>query len=169
MKLPPLLRLTCAFIIAAATHLHAAGAAAQEPATPPASQETEAAAAERARINRLTYQLASDLRCPMCQGQSIEESSSPVAAEMKEFIRNKLTEGMTPTEVKNLLVGSYGEWVLLEPRPEGFNLAVYVLPVVVLLGGAAFVVVLTRRWTRRPPDAPPPLPAEEPDLAAWDR
>lgn len=164
----PLRHLGWLVALAAGVHLSAATAAAQEPAAP-VPQESEAAAADRARINRLTYELASELRCPMCQGQSIEESSSPIADEMKEFIRTKLSEGLTPDEVKNLIVGSYGEWVLLEPRPEGFNLAVYVLPVVVLLGGAAFVVHLTRRWTRRPPDAPPPQPAEEPDLAAWER
>jgi cytochrome c-type biogenesis protein CcmH/NrfF len=144
------------------------GAVAQEPpAPPPLIQESGVQTAEAARLDRAARELSSELRCPVCQGESIEDSRSEIAAEMRAFVRAKLAEGRTPEEVKEMLVASYGEWVLLAPRPEGFNLTVYVLPIVVLLGGAALIVVLTRRWTRRPTSGSAVVAEEDPDLAAW--
>jgi cytochrome c-type biogenesis protein CcmH len=143
------------------------GAAAQEPAAPPPAAQPGAETGEETRLDRAARELSSELRCPVCQGESIEDSRSEIAAEMRAFVRAKLAEGRTADEVKEMLVASYGEWVLLSPRPEGFNLTVYVLPIIVLLGGAALVVVLTRRWTRRPASDSAAVAEEDPDLAVW--
>lgn len=94
--------------------------------------------------------LASQLRCPTCQALSIADSPSELAREMEGQIRDRLQAGMTPEEVRESFVDAYGEWVLLSPRPSGFNLLVYVLPFAGLLLGAGIVVVGMRRWLAQP-------------------
>jgi cytochrome c-type biogenesis protein CcmH len=91
--------------------------------------------------------LASKLQCPVCQGQSIGASPAPMARQMKDLIRSQVAEGYTDDEVKGYFVSKYGEWVLLEPKAAGFNLLVYILPVLALLGGIALVVTMVRRWS----------------------
>lgn len=99
--------------------------------------------AQEARAVRL----ASELQCPVCQGQSINASPSPMAQQMKDLIRSQVADGYTNEEVREYFVSKYGEWVLLEPRAAGFNLLVYILPGVALLAGLAFVGTVVRRWT----------------------
>ena len=122
--------------------------------TPPASaaQATpRQAAMSDSALDARTREVASQLRCPVCQGESIEASPSPLAQEMRALVRQQLAEGRAPDEVKSYFVSRYGEWVLLQPRASGVNLAVYVLPLVMLLAGAAIVIVAVRRWTKGPP------------------
>jgi cytochrome c-type biogenesis protein CcmH len=104
-----------------------------------------------AQIEAVTRELASKMRCPVCQGVSIQDSPTELAVEMKNVIRQQLVEGQTPEEVKAYFVARYGEWVLLEPERKGFNLVVWLLPWFGLLAGGGMVVVLVRRWTRVPP------------------
>lgn len=119
-------------------------------------------------LDRRTRDLASQLRCPVCQGLSIQDSPSEMAQDMRALVREQLAAGSTPDDVKAYFVQGYGEWVLLEPRAEGFNLTVYLLPIAALLAGAAFVVLLTRRWTRAAGAVPAPGTEDDPDLAPWD-
>ncbi|MEX0843160.1 MAG: cytochrome c-type biogenesis protein, partial [Gemmatimonadota bacterium] len=90
------------------------------------------------------------LRCPTCQALSIADSPSELAREMEGVIRLRLQEGMTPEEVRESFVEAYGEWILLSPRPSGFNLLIYILPFAVLLLGGVIVVVGARKWLRNP-------------------
>jgi cytochrome c-type biogenesis protein CcmH len=99
-------------------------------------------------IDRQTRALASQLRCVVCQGLSIEDSPSQLAQEMRAVIREQLEAGSTPAQVRQYFVDKYCEWVLLQPEPKGFNLVVYVLPVLMLLGGGVFVYRTARRMTR---------------------
>jgi cytochrome c-type biogenesis protein CcmH len=100
-------------------------------------------AAQEARAVRL----ASELQCPVCQGQSIQASPAPMAQQMKDLIRSQVAEGYSDEQVRQYFVSRYGEWVLLNPRAAGFNLLVYVLPVLALLGGLALVFTVVRRWS----------------------
>jgi cytochrome c-type biogenesis protein CcmH len=144
-------------VAAAGTASSAAPAAAQ-----PASQGAVPAADAAPRvvretlIDRQTRELASQLRCVVCQGLSIQDSPSQLAQEMRAIIREKLEEGMTPAEVRVYFIESYGEWVLLAPEARGFNLVVYVMPVMMLFGGGAFVYFRARRWTDAAPAAAEP-------------
>jgi cytochrome c-type biogenesis protein CcmH len=106
-----------------------------------------------------TREVASVLRCPVCQGLSIQDSPSPLAQEMKGLVRDQLRAGRSPEEVKAYFVGRYGEWILLQPKASGFNLAVYVLPVVMLLGGVVLIAVLARKWSRKTLSEPVPVHA----------
>ena len=99
-------------------------------------------------------QIAAELRCPVCQGLSIADSPSRMADQMRDLIRERLEAGESPEAVKAYFVARYGEWILLAPTHEGFNLVVWVLPFLGLGGGAAALYVILRRWKRRPATAP---------------
>lgn len=90
-------------------------------------------------LDRRTTEVASGLRCPVCQGLSISDSPSELAQEMKGLVREQLASGKTPDEVRQYFIDKYGEWVLLAPKPQGFNLLVYVLPLLLVIGGGWFV------------------------------
>ena len=91
--------------------------------------------------------VASELRCPVCQGESIQDSPAALAQEMKAIVKEQLAAGRTPDEVKSYFVEKYGEWILLRPKAHGWNVIVYLLPAVALLLGAGVIARATRRWT----------------------
>lgn len=91
--------------------------------------------------------VASELRCPVCQGESIQDSPAALAQEMRAIVREQLAAGKTSDEVKAYFVDKYGEWILLRPKAHGWNTLVYILPVVALLLGALIVMGSARRWT----------------------
>ena len=105
-------------------------------------------------LDARTREVASGLRCPVCQGESIEQSPSELAQELKSVVREQLAAGRTPDQVREYFVARYGEWILLQPRATGFNVAVYLVPPLLLLAGAALIVVLLKRWTRGTNAAP---------------
>ena len=69
---------------------------------------------------------------------------------MRALVRDQLGAGRTPEEVKAYFVSRYGEWILLEPQPRGFNLLVYALPILLVVGGIGGIAVLVGRWTKAP-------------------
>lgn len=113
------------------------------PSAPAASTISPADSALEAR----TSAVASTLRCPVCQGESIQDSPSELAREMRALVRDQLRAGRTPEEIKAYFVERYGEWILLEPTMKGLNVLLYVFPVLLVLGGLALVAVLVRKWS----------------------
>jgi cytochrome c-type biogenesis protein CcmH len=94
-------------------------------------------------------EVASQLRCPICQGLSVGDSPSELADEMRTLVREQLQQGKTSAEVLDYFAQRYGEWILLAPPKRGFNLVIWVLPFVLLPIGAAVVYLGARRWVRR--------------------
>lgn len=90
--------------------------------------------------------VAEQLRCPVCLGNSIQDSPSELAGDMRDLVREQLAAGKSEAEVKKYFVARYGEWVLLNPTAEGFNLVVWVLPGMLLVGGAVVVWVAVKKW-----------------------
>ena len=126
----------------------ATGASAQQPAGHLGEQDVQ--------------EVASQLRCVVCQNLSVADSPSEMAAQMRGLVRERLAAGDSREQVVQYFVDRYGDWILLSPRPRGFTLVVWVLPAVAVAVGLAIVVVLVRRWTRRPTSAgatPPIDPA----------
>lgn len=119
-----------------------------DPARTPATATQEPPDAD---LEARTSAVASTLRCPVCQGESIQDSPSDLAQDMRALVREQLRAGKTPEEVRAYFVGRYGEWILLEPKMAGLNILLYVFPVVVVLGGLALVVVLVRKWSSPAP------------------
>jgi cytochrome c-type biogenesis protein CcmH/NrfF len=93
------------------------------------------------------YAVASRLMCPVCAGQTVAESDSAVAREMRDVIRAKLQAGETPDGILNFFVGQFGESVLAEPPRRGITLLLYLGPAAGVAGGLALAVILIRRWT----------------------
>lgn len=104
---------------------------------------TSADSALEARVR----DVSSQLRCPVCQGLSLQDSPSELAQEMRNVVRDQLRAGRAPDEVRQYFVNRYGEWILMEPTRHGFNWVVYALPALVLVGGLAVIYVALRRWT----------------------
>ena len=136
----------------------------------PSAALQEAVVVEETVIDRQVREIASELRCPVCQGLSLQDSPSELAQEMRDVVRGQLEEGKTVDEVKAYFVASYGEWILLEPTARGFNLTVYLLPVVAVLGGALLLLVVARRWLNQaaPVEADAVEEEPDPDLAPWE-
>lgn len=82
--------------------------------------------------------ISSQLRCPVCQGLSVQDSPSHSAVAMKGLVHEMVAAGYTDRDIVDFFVSKYGEWVLLEPPAHGLNWMLWVGPVVVLLGGAAW-------------------------------
>lgn len=106
-----------------------------------------AAAARAGTLDDRVYAVASRLMCPVCAGQTVAESDSAVAREMRDVIRAKLQAGETPDAILNFFVGQFGESVLAEPPRRGMTLLLYLGPAAGAAGGLALAVVLIRRWT----------------------
>ena len=107
----------------------------------------QAAALPDSVIEARTHEIAAGLRCVVCQGLSIEDSPAELAREMRAIVREQVAAGRTRAQIEAYFVDRYGEFVLLEPRAEGFNLLVYALPVGALAFGALFVAAFVRRWS----------------------
>ena len=99
-------------------------------------------------------EIAAQLRCVVCQNLSVADSPSEMANQMRGIIRERLQAGDTPEQVVTYFVDKYGEWILLSPRPRGFNLLVWVLPFAGIAVGLVVVLLLARRWSRRGAAAP---------------
>lgn len=101
--------------------------------------------------------LSRELRCMVCQNQSIDDSDAPLARDLRLLVRERLKAGDSDRQILDFLVGRYGEFVLLKPRFAWHNVLLWGAPLLVLLIGAGCAFGASRR--RRP--APVPLSADE--------
>jgi cytochrome c-type biogenesis protein CcmH len=104
-------------------------------------------------------ELENQIMCPVCAGETLAQSDSPAAAQVKRYIQERIAAGDTRGEIKRELVAQYGTRILAAPPRHGFDLLAWVLPLVLIVGGAAGMGVLVWRWTRRREE---PHPAESP-------
>jgi cytochrome c-type biogenesis protein CcmH len=102
-------------------------------------------------------EVASELRCVVCQNLSVADSPSDLAKEMRNLVRELLQQGKTADEIKAYFQSRYGDFVLLEPPKRGFNLLVWGLPFAALVVGACGVYLVAKRWTVRGHESAPPL------------
>lgn len=108
-----------------------------------------AGASERHPTQR---EVESELVCPVCTPQTLDQSNAPIALRMKRFIAARIAAGDTKSEIKDKLVAQFGRRVLAAPEREGFDLLAWVLPFAGIAVAATLVAVGLRRWTR--PSAP---------------
>jgi cytochrome c-type biogenesis protein CcmH len=101
--------------------------------------------------------LASELRCPVCQGLSVQDSPSDTAREMRTLVEQRVAEGRTDDEIRAEFRSAYGDWIFLSPPlldPRG---AIWLVPLAVIAAGGALVA---SRLRRAPPTAAAPTPAQ---------
>jgi cytochrome c-type biogenesis protein CcmH len=107
--------------------------------------------------------LSANLRCMVCQNQSIDDSDAPLAKDLRVLVRERLVAGDTDTQVIDYLVSRYGEFVLLKPRFAVHTLILWAAAPLALLAGviAIFVMVRRKRPTAAADASATPLSPEE--------
>jgi cytochrome c-type biogenesis protein CcmH len=95
--------------------------------------------------------LAAELRCPDCESLSAADSQTQSARAIRRDLRDRVAEGQSDAQIRQVYVDRYGESILLKPEQDGLGLIVWGLPVLfVVLAGAGLVIAL-RRWRRTEP------------------
>ncbi len=94
--------------------------------------------------------LSKELRCMVCQNQSIDDSEAPLAHDLRVLVRERLQAGDSDVQVIDFLVARYGEFVLLKPRLSWHTAALWGLPPAVLLIGIGMIVLVIRRRRTAP-------------------
>lgn len=118
-----------------------------------AAQPLSAALADEAGLERRTMDLAQQLRCLVCQNQSLAESHAGLAMDLKREIRGQLAAGRSERQVIDFMVERYGDFVLYRPPLRGATLLLWFGPGLLLLGGLG---ALAARLRRPRPAAPAP-------------
>ena len=97
--------------------------------------------------------ISAELRCLVCQNQSIDDSDAPLARDLRTLVREQLSQGKSDQEIMDFVVARYGEFVLLKPRLTTSTLLLWATPFAVLLiAGAA--LILRRRRVETAPESP---------------
>lgn len=109
--------------------------------------------------------LSAELRCMVCQNQSIDDSDAPLAKDLRLIVRERLKAGDSDSQVLDFMVARYGEFVLLRPRMSWRNALLWGAPILVLVLGALGAVLALRRRSAAPL-APRLSAAEEARLKA---
>src|SRR5690242_9021607 len=94
--------------------------------------------------------IALQLQCPVCEGETVADSPSGLAADMRSVIRTRLAAGESDQQILDEFVASYGDGILTEPPKHGISLGVWVGPVIGVVFGALIVGILLRTWHRSP-------------------
>jgi cytochrome c-type biogenesis protein CcmH len=114
-------------------------------------------AAEEARFRAL----AAELRCVLCQNQSLADSNAGIAQDLRKEVFGLMRAGKSDEEIKDFLTERYSEFVLYKPRVEPRTWLIWFGPAAVLLAGAVAVTVIVRRRARQAPAALPPGSEED--------
>src|SRR4030066_2025146 len=93
------------------------------------------------QIREISYLLS----CPVCQGQTVAESNSELATQMRAIIKQKLEKGESKQEIIAYFVNRYGETILGAPPPKGANWLIWVLPALALLFGGAGIAIFLHK------------------------
>nr|WP_315474355.1 cytochrome c-type biogenesis protein [uncultured Sandarakinorhabdus sp.] len=117
-------------------------------------------AAQEARARAISK----DLRCVVCQNQSIDDSDAPLARDLRVLVREQIARGSSDAEVRDYVVARYGNFVLLKPPMEGDTLLLWLGPFAILLLGGAGLIFWQRRKPVATPDATPLTEAERAEL-----
>ncbi|WP_407180461.1 cytochrome c-type biogenesis protein [Bradyrhizobium sp. STM 3562] len=105
--------------------------------------------------------LSRELRCMVCQNQSIDDSEAPLARDLRLLVRERIAAGDSDSQVIDFLVARYGEFVLLKPRFEPQTLLLWLVPPLVFLGGGLALWMNARRRPKATPQANASLTAQE--------
>jgi cytochrome c-type biogenesis protein CcmH len=128
-----------------------------------------ALAAEGARVTPLAdpvlearaHSLERELRCVVCQGQSLAESNATLAADLRKLIRDRIAAGESNAQIKDFLVTRYGDFILMKPPLREDTFLLWFGPLLLVVLGGGIVAVIIARARRRPLPAEDALVAEE--------
>lgn len=112
---------------------------------------------EQLRFRALTEQL----RCVMCQNQSLADSNAPIAHDLRLEVLRLMREGKSDAEIKKFLVARYTDFVLYQPEVKPMTWLLWFGPGLLVLVGAGLVFSIVRKHSRGAPSAPPPEDNQE--------
>lgn len=146
-----MMRRLAAWLLGCGLLLAAAASVAVEPGEMLADPALEARAREIGR----------EIRCLVCQNQSIDDSNADLARDLRRIVRERITAGDSDAEVVAFVTDRYGDYVLLRPPVNAVTIGLWAAPALILLaGGAGALAYLRRRRTATPPEAAPLSPEE---------
>ena len=97
-------------------------------------------------LDQRVYNVAAQLKCPVCQNESVADSSAAIAQQMRQVIRQDLQKGMSEQQILQYFAAHYGNTILLTPPQQGFNLLAWLMPVAIYLLGLGLVSYIVRDW-----------------------
>ena len=103
------------------------------------------------------------LVCPVCH-ETLDQSTAPVAQEMKALIRKRIAQGWTEKQILDEMVANFGPGVLSTPAKHGFDLLAWVLPIGGALAGVVVLGLGALHWSRAPAPSPSDPPPLDPDI-----
>ena len=103
--------------------------------------------------------VAVQLQCPVCEGESVADSPSGLANDMRSVIRAKIVAGESDQQILDEFVASYGDSILTEPPKRGISLGVWLGPTIAVLLGVVVLGLLLRAWRRTPSPSAAAAPA----------
>lgn len=100
-------------------------------------------------LNDRTMAIARDLRCLVCQGESVADSPSGFSQGIRGEIRRRLQAGQSSDEIENFLISKYGDKILLAPPQSGIGNLAWLAPPVLVVAGAILLIMLVLDWRRQ--------------------
>jgi cytochrome c-type biogenesis protein CcmH len=105
-------------------------------------------------IDIKTREVAKTLRCTVCQTETVWESGSPFARQVRENIRERVEQGQSAEEIRAYFLSRYGDYILMQPPARGVNWLVWIGPFAVLIVGGFLLYRTLTRWVTSTPAAP---------------
>lgn len=116
---------------------------------------------ENAVEEKRFHMLVAELRCVMCQNQSLSDSNAQIAVDLRREVLALMRDGRSDSEIRDHLVARYGEFVLYRPRLHGATWLLWFGPLLFVLGGVVALVAVLRRSRPRAAAVPPPDDTEQ--------
>jgi len=91
-----------------------------------------------------SYKLYRELMCPVCDGQTLDQSNSPIAEDMKQVVITQISNGRTNQEIRDYFILRYGNSVLAAPTTSGFNLIAWIIPFFIVATGIVILSLVLR-------------------------
>ena len=105
-------------------------------------------------MGKSCFEIAKELRCPVCVSESVADSASEVSNNMRAKIKSLLEEGKSKQEILDYFQERYNDWILLEPPKRGVHLIVWILPLIAGILGIITLIVLIRKWLAKNREEP---------------
>ena len=97
------------------------------------------------QTNNREYNLFSQIMCPICDGQTIAESQASIAEDMKKMIRDQIKDGKEDKEILKYFEERYGQEILSNPIPKGFNLTIWIAPILIIIISSTITIYSLRK------------------------
>ena len=97
-------------------------------------------------LDQRVHDVASQLKCLVCQGESVADSPATLSLQMRSVIRQQLQSGKSEQEVIQYFVSRYGDRILLSPPWQGLTLLTWLVPIALMIGGVLLLFVVLRSW-----------------------